>query len=189
MRAGDALLMQFYEDSDYLRTAFGHDLSPQDWEAVGRIGTLGINMLYNMPTLGKVYSNSLLGVMKSELADEKRILTFICGHDTNIVTFIPALGVEDYELPNTLTKKSPIGVKFVIEKRLGQDGKEYAALYLVYMSTEQILRRESLTLDNPPVIVPLRLKGLSANEDGLYLFSDVQNRFAEAIADGNKFLK
>ncbi len=39
-----------------------------------------------------------------------------------------------------------------------------------------------MTLENPPRIYPLRLKGLRANADGLYLFSDVQGRFAEAVA-------
>ena len=39
-----------------------------------------------------------------------------------------------------------------------------------------------LSLKNPPMIYPLKLKGLTQNEDKLYLLSDLQKRFEKAIA-------
>ena len=38
-----------------------------------------------------------------------------------------------------------------------------------------------MSYSQPPVAVRLQLEGLMENADGLYLLSDVENRFAEAI--------
>ena len=38
-----------------------------------------------------------------------------------------------------------------------------------------------LSLDNPPQIFSLSLKGLQKNADGLYLLKDVEGRFMKAI--------
>ena len=63
-----------------------------------------------------------------------------------------------------------------------QDGTEYADLWLVYASSEQIRKESALALQHPPVAVRLKLKGLQANKDQLYLLSDVEQRFSTAIA-------
>lgn len=47
---------------------------------------------------------------------------------------------------------------------------------------DQLRNMELLSLDNPPMIYPLSLKGLQKNADGLYKFADVANRFEEALA-------
>ena len=80
--------------------------------------------------------------MNKELKTDGCKFTFLCGHDSNIASVLAALDVEEYELPNSIEKK---------------------------------------TLDNPPEIFPLHLKGLQQNADGLYLFKDVQQRFQQAI--------
>lgn len=38
-----------------------------------------------------------------------------------------------------------------------------------------------MSYSNPPMAVRLRLKGLDENSDGLYLLSDVEQRFSKAI--------
>ena len=70
----------------------------------------------------------------------------------------------------------------VISKWAGADGVDYAALCLVYQTTEQLRQRSMLTLDTPPMVYPIKLRGLSENLDGLYTLSDLQKRFKEAIA-------
>lgn len=92
-----------------------------------------------------------------------------------------ALGVEDYEVPAAIDKKTPIGSKIVVEKFLGSDGKEYADLNLVYQSVDQLRNMTLLDLENPPMIYPLTLKGLQKNADGLYAMEDVMNRFEQAM--------
>ena len=95
--------------------------------------------------------------------------------------------VEDYTLPGVIDPRTPIGVKVVIEKWHGTDGEDYAALNLVYPDTAQIRSLTPMTLENPPRVYSLRLKGLQANADGLYLLRDVQGRFAEAVAAYDEF--
>lgn len=38
-----------------------------------------------------------------------------------------------------------------------------------------------LVLENPPMVFPIRLKGINANADGLYSFEDILSRFGFAI--------
>ena len=98
---------------------------------------------------------------------------------------LAALGVEEYELPDTVEPKTPIGVKLVIEKWADHDGREFAALNLVYQTTAQLRNIEMLSLENPPMVFPIRLKGLTPNADGLYPLLDLQQRFTTAITAYN----
>ena len=107
--------------------------------------------------------------------------TFLCGHDSNIASVDAALGVEDYSLPNSIEKKTPIGSKVVFEKWIDKSGKQYVAINLVYQSTDQLRGLTMLDLSNPPMVFPLHLRDLQANADGLYSFDDVAQRFTEAI--------
>lgn len=120
--------------------------------------------------------------MYDELRSPNRKFTFLVGHDSNIGSVASALGVEEYELPGTIEKKTPIGCKLVVEKFLGPDGKEYADINLAYQSVDQLRNMELLNLDNPPLIYPLSLKGLQKNADSLIDFADVEARFAQALA-------
>ena len=172
--AADALVLQYYETG----TAFGKKFSDKQWKQIGDLVEFG-GELVGTPNISVNIARPLIVCMQSELDNAARKFTFLCGHDTNIISVTSALGVEDYSLPETIESRAPIGCKFVVEKWRGRDGQAYAALSMVYPSTKQIRNIEPLTPDNPPKIFPLRLKGLTPNADGLYLFSDVMNRFAE----------
>ena len=52
---------------------------------------------------------------------------------------------------------------------------------LVYQSVDQLRNMTILNLQNPPMIYPLKLKGVNANADGLYTFEDINARFTEAL--------
>ena len=58
---------------------------------------------------------------------------------------------------------------------------QYADVLLVYATAAQLRAGSSLSYDNPPAGVRIRLKGLKENADGLYTLSDVHQRFSEAI--------
>ena len=180
--ASDALVLQYYEEADPVKAGFGHKLSRKNWEQVSRIKDVYGDVLFTAPVVAVNVAHPLLKVMSEELSLNRRKFTFLCGHDSNIASVLAALDVEEFSLPGSIEKKTPIGSKFVIEKFAGKDGKEYAALSLVYQTTEQLRDRTALTLDNPPAIFPLKLKGLKENPDGLYLLDDLQQRFAEAIS-------
>ena len=180
-QAADSLILQYYEEPDPKKAAFGHKLKPAQWEAISQIKDVYVDVLFGAPIVAVNIAHPLLKVMSDELALDNRRFTFLCGHDSNIASILSALNVEYYSLPNTIEKKTPIGSKILIEKWRGSDGQEYATLSLVYQSTDQIRNRTMLDLDNPPQIYRLKLRGLDRNVDGYYRFADVQQRFAEAI--------
>ena len=180
--AADALVLQYYEESDELKAAFGHQLSFDDWAKISAIKDLYGDVLFTAPLVAINVAHPLLQTILDELKTEERQFSFLCGHDSNICSVLAALGVEDYVLPEAIESKTPIGCKLVIEKWSGTDGKEYAALNFVYQHVGQLRQIPLLSLDNPPMVIPLYLDGLTTNSDGLYLLSDLEARFEERIA-------
>ena len=180
-QASDAFILQYYEESSPVKAAFGHKLKASQWEQVARVKDVYGDVLFTAPVVAVNVAHPLLQLMNEELSLSNRRFTFLCGHDSNIASVLAALEVEEYSLPNSIEKKTPIGCKLVIEKWADANGEEYASLNLVYQSTEQLRNRLMLSLNNPPMIFQLKLKGLVQNADGLYKLSDLQNRFNEAI--------
>jgi glucose-1-phosphatase len=180
-QAADALVLQYYEEPDAVKAAFGDTLSWEDWESISAIKDWYGDVLFTAPVVARQVARPLLRTMLEELQNEGRRFTFLCGHDSNIGSVLAALDAEDYSLPNTIEKKTPIGCKLVIEKWVDTDGKLFAALNLVYQSTEQLRSMALLDLENPPMVFPIRLKGLSANADGLYPYEVLLERFVEKM--------
>ena len=181
-QAADALVLQYYEEPDAMKAAFGHKLSKEDWESISEIKDLYGDVLFTAPVVACQVANPLLRTMLEELQCDGRKFTFLCGHDSNIGSVLAALDAEDYSLPQTIEKKTPIGCKLVIEKWEDAEGQVFAALNLVYQSTEQLRNMTLLDLENPPVKFPIHLKGLTANDDGLYPYEALMKRFVETIA-------
>lgn len=179
--ASDAFILQYYEESDALKAAFGHKLSLEDWTKIARIKDVYGDVLFTAPIVAVNVAHPLLQYMYDELNADTRKFTFLCGHDSNIASVDAALGVEDYSLPNSIEKKTPIGSKLVFEKWVDAAGKAYVAINLVYQSTGQLKQMSLLDLRHTPQIYALKLKGLTQNTDGLYTFEDVNNRFLQAI--------
>ena len=179
--ASDALILQYYEEANPVKAAFGERLSTRQWEKIARVKDVYGDVLFSAPLVAVNVAHPLLKVMSEELSSSERKFTFLCGHDSNICSVLAALRANEYSLPNTIEKKTPIGSKLVIEKWANHDGVEFARLKLVYQSTQQLRSCELLSLENPPMIYPIKLKGLKINGDGLYLLSDLQGRFQESI--------
>ena len=180
-QAADALVLQYYEEPDALKAAFGDTLSWEDWERISAIKDWYGDVLFTAPVVARQVARPLLRTMLEELQNGGRKFTFLCGHDSNIGSVLAALETEEYSLPQTIEKKTPIGCKLVIEKWVDDEGKAFAALNLVYQSTEQLRNMTLLDLENPPMVFPLGLKGLNANADGLYPFEAVLNRIDSVI--------
>lgn len=180
--ASDAFILQYYEEADAQKAAFGHDISISDWEKIARIKDVYGDVLFTAPVVAYNVAHPLLVYMNDELNSDARKFTFLCGHDSNIASVNAALEVEDYELPSSIEKKTPIGSKLVFEKWIDRSGNEFVAINLVYQTTEQLRNIEMLDLDHSPMVYQLQLKGLKLNADGLYSFEDVNGRFEKAIA-------
>ena len=179
--ASDAFILQYYEEADTQKAAFGHDISSSDWEKIARIKDVYGDVLFTAPVVAYNVAHPLLVYMNDELNSDARKFTFLCGHDSNIASVNAALEVEDYELPLSIEKKTPIGSKLVFEKWIDKSGNEYIAVNIVYQTTVQLRNVELLDLNNPPMVYQLRLKGLNRNADGLYSLEDVNGRFEKAI--------
>lgn len=177
----DALILQYYEEPDAKKAAFGHNITLTDWTKIAKIKDVYGDVLFAAPTVAVNVAHPLLVYMYDELSDKDRKLSLLCGHDSNIASVTAALEVEPYNLPNSIEKKTPIGCKLVFEKFEGKDGQMYCDINLTYQSTEQLRNIAMLGLNNPPQIFPISLKGLQKNADGLYLINDVKARFMKAI--------
>ena len=181
-QAADALVLQYYEEPDAVKAAFGDTLSWEDWESISAIKDWYGDVLFTAPAVARQVARPLLRTMLGEMKNDERKFTFLCGHDSNIGSVLAALEAEDYSLPNTIEKKTPIGCKLVIEKWENAEGQLFASLNLVYQSTEQLRDMTLLDLENPPMVFPIRLKGMNANSDGLYLFAELEQRFGKAVS-------
>ena len=181
-QAADALVLQYYEEPDAVKAAFGDTLTWEEWERISEIKDWYGDVLFSAPAVACQVAKPLLRTILEELQCDGRKFTFLCGHDSNIGSVLAALDAENYSLPKTIEKKTPIGCKLVIEKWEDAEGQVFAALNLVYQSTEQLRNLTLLDLENPPMVFPIHLKGLNVNADGLYPFEVLVERFEEKIA-------
>jgi glucose-1-phosphatase len=57
----------------------------------------------------------------------------------------------------------------------------YADMNLVYATDPQVREATYLDLETVPGTYPIRLQGLKANADGLYLLSDLTSRLRQVL--------
>ena len=177
----DALKFQYYEEPDELKAAFGHVLTREDWKAVcGIVETYGA-MLFTAPLVSVNVAHPLLHEILGELEQDGRVFTFLCGHDSNLASVLAALEAEEYSLPDTLEAKTPIGGKLTFERYLDAGGEAWYRIEMIYQNTDQLRNCTQLTLEAPPMRVPLSLKGIPVNEDGFIAEADLLDRFREVI--------
>ncbi len=179
--ASDALTLQYYEEPDAGKAGFGDKLSGKDWADISAVKDWYQELLFATPSVATNVAHPMLQELLAELRKPGRKFAFLCGHDSNIGSVLAALGVEPYSAPGAIETKTPIGGKILFEKFRGRDGKLYADIWLVYASADQLRNVSILSPDDPPMALQLRLKGLSANADGLYPFADLERRFFNAI--------
>ena len=179
--ASDALTLQYYEEPDPVKAGFGHNLTLQQWADVSGVKDWYQEMLFGVPGVAENVAHPMLEELLTELRTPGRKFAFLCGHDSNIGSVLAALRAEDFSAPAAIEAKTPIGGKVLIQKFRGHDGRQYADLWLVYASAEQLRTVSILSPENPPMALQLHLKGLTPNADDLYLLEDVERRFTEAI--------
>ena len=177
----DALALQYYEEPDARKAAFGKTLTEEDWVSITSITQRYQDILFSAPSVSLNVAHPLLQTLLSEMQNEKRIFSFLCGHDSNILSVLSALDVQVEDLPGSIEKRTPIGCKLIFERFTGADGLRYADLLLVYASASQLRAETTFSYTQPPMAVKLKLKGLNANADGLYTLADLQQRISQAL--------
>ena len=177
----DALVLQYYEEPDDLKAAFGHDLTFEDWQKIGNaLGTYE-EILFASPLLAANIAHPMLKEIYAELNAQGREFSFLCGHDSTVTSVLTALGVEEYELPGAIEPATPIGIKAVFERWEDEAGRSFYKTELVYQNTEQLRSVAQLSLENPPEIVPISFEGVEVNEAGMIAEKDMLDLFAEKI--------
>ena len=180
-QVADALILQYYEEPDAVKAAFGHELTDEQWAQIGAFMTTSLKMKHGAPLLAANITNPLLRELNSELKNEKRKFTLFCAHDCTVLGTLSALGAEPYALPGSIETETPIGVKLVFERRRDGEGRAWYRVSLIYRSTEQIRSGEMLTMENPPQRYDLRFAGVETNADGLIAEEDLFALFDRSI--------
>ena len=176
----DAMVLQCYESES--TTAFGHELTADQWRAICGVKEVYDGLLFTTHAAAVNLANPLVSRIREELNRTDRKFMFLCGHDSNLASIGAALRFNYPETENAFELHTPIGSKLVFEK--WNDGSEdYVAINLVYQAVSQLQGRTLLTPAVPPMVKPVTVEGLTPNSDGLYLLSDIDDRFAQAIAE------
>ena len=176
----DALVLQCYETENY--AAFGYELTMDQWRAICAVKEVYDGLLFTTHAAAVNLAYPLVKRIREELQRQDRKFMFLCGHDSNLASIGAALDFQFPETERALELHTPIGSKLVFEK--WSDGTDdYVAVNLVYQAVDQLHGCPLLSLDTPPMVLPVTVKGLIANSDGLYRLSDLDARFAEAMGE------
>lgn len=182
----DAITLQYYEESDPVKAAFGNSLSEEQWTEMADIKDIYNEVLFLAPLISYNVANPLLNEIYSEMNNKERQFTFLCGHDSNIGSVLSALDAAEYHLPGTIEQKTPIGVKLVFSKWKSKNDELFWDVDLVYQTAQQLRDVEILTEDDNPASVDIDLSGLEQNNDSLYTDNDLKGRLKEAIEQYDK---
>ena len=177
----DALTLQYYEEQDPVKAAFSHTLTMDDWKLIHSIADTYSDMLFCSPLVCVNVAHPLLMEIRSELTAEDRKFSFLCGHDSNIASVLASLGAADYELPETIEPKTPIGSKLVFERWLDGEGEAYYTVSMVYQSTAQLRDITILSLEQPPMKAAMQFTGVETNADGMIAEADLLSLLDNAI--------
>lgn len=160
--------------------------SQEKWRAINEIKNEYYRTLFkNNEGLAQNASYPLLAFIQQQLNSENKI-NLLVGHDSNIVALLAALGVEPYELNDSL-ENIPIGGKLLFEVwKHKPSGKLKFKLDYVYQTTEQLINITPLSLATPPNQTPLTLKGCKKDENGFCDYERFQQVLSESIENGKK---
>ena len=183
MSIADAMVLQYYEEPDEGKAAFGHTLTEEEWKSIGGVVSTYEQILFSNPELAANQAHPMLEEIYRELNTEGRKFSFLCGHDSTVTSFLAALGVQPYELPGTIEPTTPIGVKVVFEKWATPAGEIFYRVNLVYQTAAQMRSIQPLSLEVPPMIVPLTFDGVSTNGDGMIAEADLMALLQDKIDD------
>lgn len=185
----DALVLQYFEESDAVKAAFGNELTYEQWLKIAEVKDVYGDVLFTAPLIAANVAHPLLQEIESELTADGRTFSFLCGHDSNVGSVLAALGAQDYTLPGAIEATTPIGCKLVFCRWRAADGSKYCTVDMVYQTTDQLRSASLLDLEQHPAIVPLRFSGLTANADGLYKEQDFLSLLRQSITEYDRIVE
>lgn len=175
----DALILQYYEETDPQKEAFGKDLTAEQWQVLYQIIHAKDVVRFCSPWVNRHVSKAQRQFIADALTNPDRKFTFLCGHDTNILNILRALRTKEYTTTNAIEIGTPIGSKIVFEKWVDEAGNAFVGVNHVYQTVEQLRGVTMLNLTIPPNIIPLEFEGMTPNEDGLYPLDKMLDRLTD----------
>ena len=177
----DALILQYYEEADAKAAAFGNDLTIEKWQSLSNIKDSYNDVLFTAPLVSINVAHPLLKEINKELKNDKRLFSFLCGHDSNIGSVLAALDVKKYALPDSIERNTPIGCKLLFEK-WQKDNEEYIRVRIIYDSSDKLRNISIHDLNNEPLSYTFEFNNLEADEYGMYRFSDFEKHLVSKIS-------
>lgn len=179
VQPADALVLQYYEESNPQKEAFGKTLTAEQWQAIYQLIHAHDVVRFCSPWVNRHVSKAQRQFIANALQNPSRKFTFLCGHDTNIHNILKALRTKEYTTTNAIEIGTPIGSKIVFEKWTDASGNAFVAVNHVYQTVEQLRNNTMLNLTTPPNIIPLQFDGMTPNEDGLYPLDKMIDRLTD----------
>ncbi len=71
----DALVLQYFEEADDKKAAFGHELKDEDWESISRIKDVYGDVLFTAPSVAVNVANPLLVICRWKDASGKEFIS------------------------------------------------------------------------------------------------------------------
>jgi len=178
----DALTLQYYQAADVADAAFGKELTWDQWKLIAAPKDVYGDQRYNSRLVAIDCARLLANEVDTELGLEGRVFTFMCGHDSNQSSLLHAIGVSNYELPDTFETKTPIGGKVLFEVWENASGEQFCNIRYAYATSEQVRNLSMLSLETPPASFDLDFEDLERNEDGLFTLQDVKQRLQDVTS-------
>lgn len=175
-QAVDALILQYYEEPDAQKAAFGKELTREQWRMLSEIIYTKDHVRFCSPWLNMRVSERQRNIFADALKSDSRKFTYMCGHDTNILNLLQALRIVKYETTEAIEHGTPIGSKIVFEKWEDESGNAFVGVNHVYQTVDELRNNTLLNLDTTPSIIPLQFEGLTPNEDGLFTLEQMIKR-------------
>ncbi len=184
----DALVLQYFEEPDARKAAFGHELTFEQWKQISEVKDVYGDVLFTAPLIAANVAHPLLQEIEAELTADGRNFSFLCGHDSNAGSVLAALGAEEYELPGAI-EKTPIGCKLVFCRWRDPDGDSYCTVDMVYETVDQLRTTPLLDLEQHPAVVPMRFASITPNADGLYAEQEFLNLLHDSIEEYDRIVE
>lgn len=181
--AASNLILQYYDMPESEGSIFGHAITDEQLCAIGRVKDMWCHLSMGFPSVGRDICHNLLREIRKDMADSNKKFIYLIGHDSNMAGLTGALEVKEYNLEGTPECKTPLGGKIVFEIWEDSSGEAYVGLNYVYQNIRQIMKTESLNIENPPMVTMLEIEGLRNNSEGLYKLEDFSNHLDKAISE------
>ncbi|MDO4801072.1 MAG: histidine-type phosphatase [Prevotellaceae bacterium] len=175
----DAIILQYYEEPDLNKVAFGKQLTREQWQMFSKIIEKRDAIRFHSPFVQHYVSQRQRKLIADALQNSEHKFTYICGHDVNIFNILKSMHVIEYDIPDAIEVSTPIGSKIVFEKWTDAAGNDYIGVSHIYQTIDQLRGNISLDFLTVPDRIHLKFDGMQANDDGLYPLQTIIERLRE----------